>query len=245
VLALDDRSFMDVPFTERRRTLESVLSGVTPPVHLTPMTTDRAVAADWFRRFEGAGLDGVMAKSPGGTYEPNKRVMLKVKHERDCDCVVGGFRWHKGGHGTSLGSLLLGLHDGEGALQHVGVCASFTAAKRKELVTFLAPYRTNSLDGHPWRKWAGDPESLEDWQRKPGAKSRWSQDKDLSWEPLRAELVVEVAYDHMQGGRFRHTAQFRRWRSDKRPSDCTFEQLEVVPALELGEIFGHTGKREG
>jgi ATP-dependent DNA ligase len=245
LLALGDESLMNVPFTERRRALESALSDVTPPVHVTPMTTERGVAADWFRRFEGAGLDGVMAKSPDGVYESNKRVMLKVKHERDCDCVVGGFRWHKGGHGTAVGSLLLGLYDSDGALQHVGVSASFTAAKRKELVTFLTPYRTDSLEGHPWRQWAGGPEAMEEWQRKPGAKSRWSQDKDLSWEPLRAELVVQVAYDHMQGARFRHTAQFRRWRPDKRPADCSFEQLEVVPALELGEIFGHASKREG
>jgi len=244
VLALGDESLMDVPFAERRRRLEAALANVTPPVHVTPMTTERTVAADWFQRFEGAGLDGVMAKSPNGVYEPNKRVMLKVKHQRDCDCAVAGFRWHKGGRGTAVGSLLLGLFDGDGALQHVGVCASFTTAKRKELVSFLAPYRTDSLDGHPWRKWAGDPESIEEWQRKPGAKSRWSQDKDLSWEPLRVELVVEVAYDHMQGARFRHTAQFRRWRSDKRPADCTFEQLEVVAPLELETIFGRAGTRD-
>jgi ATP-dependent DNA ligase len=164
--------------------------------------------------------------------------MFKVKHERDCDCVVAGFRWHKGGKGVAVGSLLLGLYDGDGALQHVGVSASFTAAKRRELVDFLAPYRADALAAHPWRKWAGDGDgAAEDWQRKPGAKSRWSQDKDLSWEPLRPELVVEVAYDHMQGRRFRHTAQFRRWRTDKTPADCTFAQLEVVPAQELAGIF--------
>jgi ATP-dependent DNA ligase len=163
--------------------------------------------------------------------------MFKVKHERECDCVVAGFRWHKNGNGVALGSLLLGLHDDAGSLQHVGVCASFTAAKRRELVAFLAPYRMNALDGHPWREWAGDPDGSEDWQRKPGAKSRWSQGKDLSWEPLRPELVVEVAYDHMQGRRFRHTAQFRRWRQDKSARECTFSQLEVVPAEELGRIF--------
>jgi ATP-dependent DNA ligase len=165
--------------------------------------------------------------------------MLKVKHERDCDCVVAGFRWHKRGEKTAVGSLLLGLYDDNGNLEHVGVCASFTNVKRKELVTFLEPYRGSALDGHPWRGWAeadgagsnGEP------HRMPGGQSRWSGGKDLSWEPLRPELVVQVAYDHMQGGRFRHTAQFRRWRNDKRPRDCTFEQLEVVPPQELKEIF--------
>ena len=177
-----------------------------------------------------------MAKQESGTYEPNKRTMLKVKHARECDCVVAGFRWHKGGEGVALGSLLLGLFDDAGALQHVGVCASFTADKRRELVEFLTPYRANALDGHPWRAWAV-AESGDSGQRRPGAQSRWSQGKDLSWEPLRPELVVEVAYDHMQGTRFRHTAQFRRWRPDKTPGDCSFAQLEVVPPQELASIF--------
>jgi ATP-dependent DNA ligase len=241
MLALEDRSLLSAPFSERRGALEEALEGASPPIHLTPATTDRAVATDWFSRFEGAGLDGVMAKSPDGVYEPNKRVMFKVKHERDCDCVVAGFRWHKGGHGVAVGSLLLGLHDSGGALQHVGVCASFTAAKRRELVELLAPYRTDALAEHPWRRWAGGDDAHDEWQRKPGAKSRWSQDKDLSWEPLRPELVAEVAYDHMQGGRFRHTAHFRRWRTDKNPRDCTFAQLEVVPAQELAAIFPARG----
>src|SRR5262249_9899335 len=182
----------------------------------------------------------VIAKPASGIYEPNKRVMLKVKHERECDCVVAGFRWHKSGAGT-VGSLLLGLFDDAGALQHIGVCASFTDKKRRELVEFLAPYRENALEGHPWKAWAeavfDDPEG----KRMPGAKSRWSQNKDLSWEPLRPELVVEVAYDHMQGSRFRHTGQFRRWRTDKKPADCTFAQLEVVPPEELAAIFA-TGR---
>ncbi len=225
------------PFRERRAALESILANAAPPLHLTPATRDRVVGADWFKRFEGAGLDGVIAKAPNGTYEPNKRVMLKVKHERDCDCVVAGFRWHKNGEGVALGSLLLGLYDDSGNLEHVGVCASFTAAKRRELVTFLEPYRENALDDHPWRAWAEAEPATAATQRRPGALSRWSQGKDLSWEPLRPELVVEVAYDHMQGGRFRHTAQFRRWRTDKRPSDCTFAQLEVVAPHELAEIF--------
>ena len=220
------------PFKERRRQLEALLKRAKPPLHITPATSDFAKASDWFRRFEGAGLDGVVAKPVGGTYEPNKRVMLKVKHERDCDCVVAGFRWHKKGEGDRIGSLLLGLFDDDGKLHHVGVCASFTDQKRKELVEFLKPYRKNALVSHPWKEWAGD-----EMHRIPGGQSRWSHGKDLSWEPLRPELVVEVAYDHMQGDRFRHTAQFRRWRSDKKPKDCTYAQLEVVPPHELELIF--------
>jgi ATP-dependent DNA ligase len=240
LLALGDRNLTGVPFFERRAALEEALSRATPPIHVTPATTDRDLAADWFRRFEGAGLDGVMAKSRSGLYESNKRAMFKVKHERDCDCVVGGFRWHKDGRGTRVGSLLLGLYDDDGDLQHVGVSASFTAAKRQEFVSLLEPYRADALAAHPWRAWAGEDaasSASEPPQRKPGAKSRWSQDRDLGWEPLRPELVVEVAYDHMQGGRFRHTAQFRRWRRDKSPRHCTYTQLEVVPPHELAAIF--------
>jgi ATP-dependent DNA ligase len=164
--------------------------------------------------------------------------MLKVKHERECDCVVGGFRWHKGGDGSAVGSLLLGLYDDGGALQHVGVTASFTDQKRRELVEFLAPYREDALASHPWKEWAGESNGdASEGRRMPGAKSRWSQGKDLSWQALRPELVVQVAYDHMQGSRFRHTAQFRRWRTDKKPTDCSFAQLEVVAPHELREIF--------
>jgi ATP-dependent DNA ligase len=247
LLALGDRDLRGEPFRVRRAELEAVLAGAAPPLHLTPATPDRAIATDWFQRFEGAGLDGVMAKPASGAYEPNKRVMLKIKHARECDCVVAGFRWHKQGAGTMVGSLLLGLYDAAGALHHVGVSASFTADKRRALVEHLAPYRENALAAHPWKEWAGadDGASAADHggeggaagQRMPGGKSRWSQGKDLSWEPLRPELVVEVAYDHMQGTRFRHTAQFRRWRTDKRPADCTYAQLEVVPPQELAEIF--------
>jgi ATP-dependent DNA ligase len=237
LLCLDDRDLRAEPFRERRAALEAVLANAKPPLHLTPATDDRTVAADWFNRFEGAGLDGVMAKPEAGAYEANKRVMLKVKHERECDCVVAGFRWHKSGAGTAVGSLLLGLFDASGALQHVGVSASFTAEKRQELVSFLSPYRENALEGHPWRHWAGEDDESGEPQRKPGAKSRWSQGKDLSWEALRPELVVQVAYDHMQGTRFRHTAQFRRWRTDKAPAECTFAQLEVVAPQELEAIF--------
>jgi ATP-dependent DNA ligase len=233
-----DRDLRGVAFQDRRRILESLLSSTAPPIHLTPATNERSIAADWFRRFEGAGLDGVIAKPVSGTYEPNKRVMLKVKHERDCDCVVAGFRWHKKGARTAVGSLLLGLFDDSGALQHVGVCASFTEKKRRELVEFLAPYRQDALAAHPWKDWAEqEPASGEAEHRMPGGQSRWSQGKDLSWEPLRPELVVEVAYDHMQGSRFRHTAQFRRWRTDKKPTECTYDQLEVVAPEELAVIF--------
>jgi ATP-dependent DNA ligase len=235
LLCEGDRDLCGEPFQVRRRELESILAAAAPPIHITPATQDPKVAAAWFRAFEGAGLDGVMAKPIAGTYEPDKRVMLKVKHERDCDCVVAGFRWHKKGEGTAIGSLLLGLYDGAGDLQHVGVCASFTQAKREELVEFLAPYRSDALVNHPWGAWAG---SVEPGHRMPGGQSRWSQGKDLSWEPLRPELVVEVAYEHMQGTRFRHMAQFRRWRSDKPPRACTYEQLEVVPPHLLSAIFG-------
>jgi ATP-dependent DNA ligase len=238
LLAEGDRDFRDAPFSARRVALEKLMQRVKPPLHLTPSTRDRAVAGDWFTRFEGAGLDGVMAKAEDGTYEPNKRVMFKVKHERECDCVVAGFRWHKRGDKDAVGSLLLGLYDSEGNLQHVGVCASFTDLKRKELVEFLAPYRMTDLAGHPWKEWAAVEGEEGEGQRRPGASSRWSQGKDLSWVPLKPKLVVEVAYDHMQGTRFRHTAQFRRWREDKRPEDCGFDQLEVVPAQELAEVFG-------
>jgi ATP-dependent DNA ligase len=237
LLAEGDRDLRTAAFGERRAALERLLRAAEPPLHLTPATTDRGVAADWFQRFEGAGLDGVIAKRESGIYAPNTRVMLKENHERECDCVVAGFRWHKDSQGTAVGSLLLGLYDDAGNLQHVGVCASFPMATRRELVAFLAPYRDNARENHPWNAWA-EWEAGEGAQRKPGGQSRWSQGKDLSWEPLRPELVVEVAYDHMQGTRFRHTAQFRRWRPDKRPSDCTFAQLEVVAPQELQEIFG-------
>jgi ATP-dependent DNA ligase len=236
LLCQGERDLRGEPFQTRRRELESLLSSAPPPIHLTPATADRAIASDWFRRFEGAGLDGVIAKPLSGTYEPNKRVMLKVKHERDCDCVVAGFRWHKKGERTLIGSLLLGLFDDAGALQHVGVCASFSTEKRRQLVEFLEPYRQDALVKHPWKEWA-EQGSGEPTGRVPGGQSRWSQGKDLSWEPVRPELVVEVAYDHMQGDRFRHTAQFRRWRKDKKSTDCTYAQLEVVPPQELAAIF--------
>ncbi len=248
LLCLGEEDLRGAPFGARRARLEEVLAAAAPPLHVTPATSERAVALDWFERFEGAGFDGVMAKREEGVYEPDKRVMLKVKHARECDCVVAGFRWHKGGEHERVGSLLLGLFDAAGALQHVGVVASFTAAKRKELVELLAPYREGALQGHPWQAWAdfgggggGDSSASggggEAPKRVPGGKSRWSADKDLSWVPLRPELVVEVGYDHMQGTRFRHTAQFRRWRADKPAKECTYAQLEVVAPEELAKIF--------
>jgi ATP-dependent DNA ligase len=231
LLAEGGRDLRNVAFQKRRQRLEQLLKGAKPPLHLTPATENPTIAKDWFQRFEGAGLDGVMAKSASSAYVPAKRVMLKIKHQRDCDCVVAGFRWHKNDEGTAVGSLLLGLFDKKGALNHVGVCASFSDKKRKELVTFLKPYQRNAAAHHPWK---GHP-SVD--QRLPGSLSRWSQHKDLAWEPLRPELVAEVAYDHMQGARFRHVAQFLRWRTDKSPQDCTYAQLEVVPPHELAQIF--------
>ena len=227
------RDLRDETFSKRRAELERVLARATAPIHVTPATDDPKTALDWFGRFEGAGLDGVMAKPAAGVYEPDKRVMLKVKHERDCDCVVAGFRWYRKGDAPAVGSLLLGLYDDAGALQHVGVCGSFPMGKRVELVEFLAPYRKNAIANHPW---SGNG-SMGESHRMPGGQSRWSQGKDLSWEPLRPELVAEVAYEHMQSGRFRHMAQFRRWRFDKKPQDCTYAQLEVVPPQELKTIF--------
>jgi ATP-dependent DNA ligase len=233
LLSIDDEDLRDQPFANRRARLETLLSHAKPPLHLTPATQVRATAQDWFSRFEGAGLDGVMAKPLNGPYTPDKRSMLKIKHERDCDCVLAGFRWHKDGPGTLIGSLLLGLYDSKGILQNVGTASSFTAAKRKELVETLEPYRVTSLKDHPWASWAADTTG----SRMPGAKSRWTGSKDLSWEALRPELVVEVAYEHMQGDRFRHLAHFRRWRTDKTPTDCTYAQLEVVPPEELNNLF--------
>jgi ATP-dependent DNA ligase len=238
LLSEGDRDLRGETFETRRERLERMLARAVPPVHLTPATRDRTIASDWFRRFEGAGLDGVMAKPAAGTYEPNKRVMLKVKHERECDCVVAGFRWYKRGERNAVGSLLLGLYDDHGTLQHVGVCASFTEARRRELVEFLTPYRENALANHPWKEWAGqEPVEGEAGRRMPGGQSRWSQGKDLSWEPVQPVLVAEVTYEHMQGARFRHMSHFKRWRTDKRPRECTYAQLEVVPPHELATIF--------
>ena len=235
VLAIDGRDVRELPQSGRRTLLERALANVASPIHVTPMTRDRAEATDWLSRFEGAGLDGVMAKPENGTYEPGKRTMFKVKHARTADCVVAGFRWHKNGHGTLIGSLLLGLYDDGGKLHHVGVTSAFNMNMRSELVRELAPLREHALDGHPWREWAA---AMGDGTRMPGGQSRWSAGKDLSWEPLRVERVCEVKYDHMQGDRFRHAAIFLRWRLDKPPTDCRYDQLEVTTPFELEKVFG-------
>jgi len=239
LLALGDEDLRATVQGERRARLEAVLAGAAPPVHLTPATRDRTIAADWFDRFEGAGLDGVVAKRLDAPYQPGKRAMLKIKHQRTADCVVAGFRWHKDGPGTLIGSLLLGLYDANGKLNHVGITASFTMARRAELVAELAPLRENAMDGHPWAEWAEWAEAAAAaGQRVPGATSRWNRGRDLSWEPLRPERVVEVAFDHLQGDRFRHGTTFVRWRPDKRPQDCRYDQLAETPAYELSAIFG-------
>jgi ATP-dependent DNA ligase len=237
LLAEGDDDLTGAPFVERRRRLAAALDGAEPPVHLTPVTEDRDVAGDWFQRFEGAGLDGVVAKPADLPYRQDERVMFKVKHKRTADCVVAGFRTHKSGDG--VGSLLLGLFDEEGTLHHVGVATSFTAARRRELVGELAPYRDRALDGHPWRDWAeaaADPATGAG--RMPGAQSRWNAKKDLSWEPIRPELVAEVAYDHLQGDRFRHATHLVRWRPDRDASSCTYAQLEETVPVELSLVFG-------
>jgi ATP-dependent DNA ligase len=240
LLALDDRDLRGEPQATRRQMLETALgsAGGDPSVHLTPATHDAAIARDWFARFEGAGLDGVIAKPMDAPYQPGKRAMLKIKHLRTADCVVAGFRWHKVGVGT-VGSLLLGLYDDAGTLNHVGITATFTMERRRELAKELEPLRENAMEGHPWASWAEwAAEHEERGQRVPGATSRWNRGRDLSWEPLRLERVVEVAYDHLQGDRFRHGTTFQRWRPDKQPSDCRYDQLEETVPFELSRIFG-------
>jgi ATP-dependent DNA ligase len=251
LLARDGESLLACTQQERRAALEDLLAGARPPLHLTPATSERAQAAQWLQQFEGAGLDGIVAKPIDGPYLPGKRAMLKIKHVRTADCVVAGFRWHKSTHESgveAVGSLLLGLFDEAGVLHHVGITSSFTMAVRRSLVDELAPLRRNALADHPWRGWAeqdaatsavkaapaGDAVAA---QRMPGAKSRWSADKDLSWEPLRPERVCEVKYDHLQGDRFRHATTFVRWRVDKRPADCRYDQLETVAPYALKRIF--------
>ena len=234
LLAAGGRNLMKSPQSERRQRLEQLLAGVGPPVYLTPATRDRKTAARWLDQFEGAGLDGVVAKPEESPYQPGKRAMIKVKHARTADCVVAGFRWHKTGKDV-VGSLLLGLYDSRGVLQHVGVTSSFTMEKRRQLAVELEPLRKNALENHPWKEWAqADASQL---NRMPGAQSRWSAGKDLSWVPLRIERVCEVKYDHLQGDRFRHAATFLRWRPDKPPGDCRYDQLEVTPSYELEKVF--------
>jgi ATP-dependent DNA ligase len=225
LIALGDDSLTERPFGERRELLAANLRP-TSSVHLTPATDDPATAATWFTAFEGAGLDGLVVKPLTLTYRPDARVMFKVKHERTADCVVAGFRYHKSG--PVVGSLLLGLNDEDGQLRHVGVAASFTMGRRKELLDELAPYREGAENGHPWYSSEWGP---------GGSPSRWNAGKDLSFEPLRPELVVEVAYDYMEGNRFRHTAQFRRWRPDRKPESCTYEQLERPLTYAISDVL--------
>lgn len=234
VLAIDGRNVMAARQRERRALLEQHLSAVERPVHLTPMTLDRGIATQWLAAFEGAGLDGVIAKPADLPYQPGKRALIKIKHARTADCVLAGFRWHKSGN-DAVGSLLLGLYDDHAVLQHVGVTSSFTMAMRKQLASELEPLRKDAITHHPWREWAS---AAAESTRMPGAQSRWSAGKDLSWEPLRIERVCEVKYDHLQGDRFRHAATFLRWRPDKQPGECRYDQLEVTPSYELEKVFG-------
>ncbi|MGH3431149.1 MAG: ATP-dependent DNA ligase [Mycobacteriales bacterium] len=234
LLALGERDLTAEPFAERRRLLEGIGVRALGRVHLTPITTDSHVAQDWFSRFEGAGFDGVMVKSLDAPYEQDKRTMWKVKHERTADCVVAGFRWHKDGQG--VGSLLLGLFDEGGTLNHVGVASSFTAARRMELVAELDPLRQDALVDHPWRDWA--QAEAQTGSRMPGGQSRWTASKDLSWEPLRPELVAEVRYEHVLAGRLRHGGRLVRFRADRTPESCTYAQLDQVAPAELAALFG-------
>jgi ATP-dependent DNA ligase len=234
LLALDDTSLMDTPLRDRRALLEKALAGAQAPIHLTPMTRDRTLAEDWFVRFEGAGLDGIMAKPGEGVYEPGKRVQFKVKHRRSADCVVAGYRMHKDGEG--VGSLLLGLYDPDERLHHVGVASSFTARRRKELLGEVSLYLVDDLADHPWGEWASQA-NLTDLARMPGAVSRWNAKKDLSFTPLRPELVAEVAFEQVQNGRFRHSARLLRWRPDRTAESCTYGQLDETPPYELAQIF--------
>ena len=245
LLALGHRDLRPEPFHERRSLLEGLLGGnsSTGSVHITPCTRDRSVAADWFHRFEGAGLDGVVAKGADLAYIAGKRVMVKVKHERTAEFVVGGFRWYKGSAAAAseeVGSLMLGLYTKGGELAHVGVIGAFPTEQRRQLVDVLAPYKLGGggtgSEGHPWGGWAVAAESAG--TRMPGARSRWNATKDLSFELVRPDLVVEAAYEHLQGDRLRHTAQFRRWRPDRDPKSCTYEQLEVAVPVELATVFG-------
>jgi len=232
VLALGDTDHTGRPFSQRRAALLDALAGAAAPIHLTPATTDQAVAEMWFHQFEGAGLDGVIAKPLGGTYEPDKRVMFKVKHERTADCVVAGYRVHKSGP-DRIGSLLLGIYNDAGDLANVGVIGAFPIERRKELFAELQPLVT-TFDDHPW-DWARQLEGSRTPRNAEG--SRWSAGKDLTFTPLRPERVVEVRYEHMEGVRFRHTAQFVRWRPDREPTSCTYAQLDEPVAFDLTEIL--------
>jgi len=232
LLASGDEDFTTLPFVRRRALLWTALSGARPPIHITPATTDHGLAERWFQQFEGAGLDGVVAKPLDGTYEPDKRVMFKIKHVRTADCVVAGYRVHATDP-EGIGSLLLGLYTDAGELQSVGVIGAFPAARRKELFVEMQPLVT-SFDNHPWA-WAREEEGTRTPRNAEG--SRWSVGKDLSFTPLRPERVVEVRYEHMEGIRFRHTAQFNRWRPDRDPRSCTYEQLDEPVKFDLADIL--------
>lgn len=239
LLAVGDDDMRDRAFSERREALAAGIRPDVPGVHVTPLTRDVTLARGWFERFEGAGLDGVIAKRLDGIYQPGKRGWVKLKHARTADVAVAGFRWHKDEAGSGVGSLIVGLHDAEGRLQHAGVASGFTAARRRDLAAELAPLRDGALDGHPWRDWAAaELAEAASGQRMPGATSRWNRGRDLSWEPLRVERVAEVAYDHLQGDRFRHATRLVRWRPDRRPESCRYDQLEAAPPYELAQIFG-------
>jgi ATP-dependent DNA ligase len=231
LLVLGDEALLDQPYAQRRERLTAALAGVEPPVYLTPITEDVPTARRWFEIFEGAGLDGLIAKPPGIPYEPGKRLMYKVKHARTADAVVAGFRWHKSG--PIVGSLLLGLYDDTGVLHHVGVAGSFSRERRAELVEELAPYRVDAEKDHPW---LGEP-NPQSGQRVPGAVSRWTGKRNLEWEPLRPELVVEVGYEAMEGDRIRHTARFVRWRPDREPRSCTYAQLEQPLRFDVDQVL--------
>ena len=230
LLALGDADLRGHPFSERRRILAQELASVRPPVHLTPSTDDPDVAQDWFSRFEGAGLDGVVAKDRTLPYREGERVMFKVKHERTADCAVAGFRWHKQG---GVGSLLLGLFDADGVLHRAGVCSGFSAKRRQDLVQELEGIRLAPGEPHPWVEAGTNPAT----SAPHGPTSRWTQGRDTAWEPLSLVLVCEVAYDHLQGDRFRHATSFRRWRGDREPASCTYDQLDVPVPWELRDIF--------
>lgn len=236
LLALGDDDLTGLPFAERRKKLVKVLGKAKAPVHLTPATDDGEVAARWFAAFEGAGLDGVMAKPLDGVYQPDKRVQIKVKHLRTADCVVAGFRMHKDGNG--VGSFLLGLYDDEGNLNHVGVASSFAAKRRAELLEEIDDLRIDSFEGHPWQEWAeAEAHAREEGGRMPGAPSRWNATKDMSWTPLAATRVIEVKYEHMEGNRFRNVTRMQRWRPDRDPTSCTYDQLEVVEPLDVADVI--------
>jgi ATP-dependent DNA ligase len=236
LLALDDEDLMGVPFADRRTRLQQALEKAEPPVHLTPTTTDQEVAARWFAGFEGAGLDGVMAKDPAGVYAPDKRVQIKVKHIRLADVVVAGCRMHKDGKG--IGSLMIGLYDDEGNLNHVGVASSFSAKRRTELLDEVAELRIDSFEGHPWAEWLeAEAHAREEGGRLPGAPNRWNAQKDMSWIPLDASRVIEVRYEHMEGDRFRNVTRMQRWRPDRTPESCTYDQLEVVAPLDVQTVI--------